>query len=92
MNHNNFIIPEGLLFIIPLGIITVVLAFAGMVWAAAIFFVAALFVTWFFRNPERKIPEDEKVVVSPADGKILKIEEVSEDTILNGKFKNNFHN
>ena len=87
MNHNNFIIPEGLLFIIPLGIITVVLAFAGMVWAAAIFFVAALFVTWFFRNPERKIPEDEKVVVSPADGKILKIEEVSEDTILNGKFK-----
>ena len=55
--------------------------------AAAFFFLVTLFVTWFFRNPERKTPEDEKVVVSPADGRILKIEEVEEDAILKGKFK-----
>lgn len=87
MNHNSIIVWEGFSFIIPLVIVTVFLAFAGVVWAAALFLIVTLFVTWFFRNPERKTPEDEKVVVSPADGRILKIEEVEEDAILKGKFK-----
>ncbi|MBE9546369.1 MAG: phosphatidylserine decarboxylase family protein [Proteobacteria bacterium] len=87
MNHNSIIVREGFLFIIPLGILTVILAYAGVVWAAAFFFIVTLFVTWFFRNPERKTPEDENVVVSPADGRILKIEEVMENAILKGKFK-----
>lgn len=64
-----------------------IFAFASVVWAAALFFVAAIFVTWFFRNPERNIPEDEKAVLSPADGKVLNIEEVTEDNILKGRFK-----
>ena len=87
MNHNSIIVREGFFFIIPLGIVTVILAFAGVVWATAFFFLATLFVTWFFRNPGRKTPEDEKVVVSPADGRILKIEEVEENAIIKGKFK-----
>ena len=65
----------------------VIFAFAGAVWVAALFFITALFVAWFFRNPERNIPEDEKAVISPADGKILNVEEVTEDTILKGRFK-----
>jgi phosphatidylserine decarboxylase len=86
MNHSSIIVWEGMPFIISLGILVVVFAFAGVVWAAAFFLIATLFVAWFFRNPERNIPEEEKAVISPADGKILKVEEVTEDTILKGRF------
>jgi phosphatidylserine decarboxylase len=87
MNHNNLIIWEGFLFIIPLGIITVILAFAKVVWVSAFFFIVTLFVIWFFRNPERNIPDGGKAVVSPADGRVIKIEEVRENAILEGEFK-----
>jgi len=87
MNHNNLIIREGFLFIIPLGIITVILAFAKVVWVSAFFFIVTLFVIWFFRNPERNIPDGGKSVVSPADGRVIKIEEVRENAILEGEFR-----
>ncbi len=37
------------------------------------------FVTWFFRNPSRDILTDENLVVAPADGKIVVMEEVEVD-------------
>jgi phosphatidylserine decarboxylase len=33
---------------------------------------------FFFRNPERKIPRNDNVILSPADGTILKVTEVEE--------------
>lgn len=39
-------------------------------------YLAALFCLWFFRDPERKIPAGD-VMVSPADGKVLGIREIS---------------
>ena len=33
----------------------------------------------FFRDPEREIPQYEDLIVSPADGKVIKITEVEED-------------
>ncbi|MGB9734975.1 MAG: phosphatidylserine decarboxylase family protein [bacterium] len=32
-----------------------------------------LFVSWFFRNPERNVPEGD-IIVSPADGTVIKID------------------
>ena len=37
------------------------------------------FVTWFFRNPSRDIITDENLVIAPADGKIVVMEEVDVD-------------
>ena len=48
----------------------------------AVFFVFHFF---FFRDPERNIPEGKKVIISPADGKIIKISEVEENKYLHGK-------
>ena len=37
---------------------------------------------FFFRNPRRQIPPDPSVIVSPADGKVVKIERVGNVTRL----------
>lgn len=42
--------------------------------AGAGFVLLAAFMAYFFRNPERTIPSDPKVVVAPADGKVTRIE------------------
>ncbi|HUH67321.1 MAG TPA: phosphatidylserine decarboxylase family protein [Syntrophales bacterium] len=82
MNHNTIIVREGLPFIIPLGIFTLIFFSIGIIWAATIFFIAACFVSWFFRNPERKFVGGDKAVTSPADGRVLKIENVPEGNLL----------
>jgi phosphatidylserine decarboxylase len=84
MNHNSIIVREGLPFIIPLGIFTLIFFLFGIFWGMSIFFIATCFVTWFFRNPEREFPDGAKAVISPADGKIIKIENVVENDFLKG--------
>ncbi|MCB0501501.1 MAG: phosphatidylserine decarboxylase family protein [Bacteroidetes bacterium] len=37
------------------------------------------FVTWFFRNPFREIITDENLIIAPADGKVVVLEEVEVD-------------
>jgi phosphatidylserine decarboxylase len=81
-NRNSPIVFEGFIFIIPLLVLTVILGCYGLVWLTAISLAATLFVTNFFRNPERTAPEDERAVVSPADGMVIKIEEANEDDFL----------
>lgn len=39
------------------------------------------FITWFFRDPEREIPREEGLILSPADGKVLRVEETYEDRV-----------
>lgn len=46
---------------------------AGLVWSLP-FWLVALFVLQFFRDPGREVPGDAKSVLSPADGRIVVIE------------------
>lgn len=87
MNHNTIIVREGLPFIIPLCILTVIFFFFGFKGIAFTFFIATIFVTWFFRNPERRTPDNTKSVISPADGEIIKIEDISENDFLKAPAK-----
>jgi phosphatidylserine decarboxylase len=49
---------------------------AGAPGWAALGLGLALFVAWFFRNPERSVPGDERSVVSPADGRVVEVGEI----------------
>ena len=44
--------------------------------------ILTLFVSWFFRNPPRVIPQGPSLVVAPGDGKVIAIEEEFEPRYL----------
>ena len=72
--------PSGLPFIIIFCLITLII---GWVWSP-LFFIGLILTFWciyFFRNPERVIPNniDNNLVIAPADGKIIEIEETTPD-------------
>jgi phosphatidylserine decarboxylase len=47
--------------------------------------VIALWVAWFFRDPERTGRRDDRAVIAPADGKVVMITEVDEPTYVYGR-------
>jgi phosphatidylserine decarboxylase len=79
MNHNSYIAGEGLPFIIPPGIATLLAFLAGFKAISLILLGVTLFVVWFFRNPQRITPENNSLVISPADGRVIRIEETTSD-------------
>ncbi len=50
-------------------------------WLAAIPVLLGAFFLWFFRDPERKIPDAPGLIVSPADGKVTSIDECEEEGV-----------
>jgi phosphatidylserine decarboxylase len=62
-------------FALPPVILGVVLFVVHWRWAAAVLVFLGLFIFYFFRDPERVIPADPDVVVSPADGRVVEIVE-----------------
>ncbi|WP_440911206.1 phosphatidylserine decarboxylase [Candidatus Pelagibacter sp.] len=66
---------EGYKFIVIAAVITIILynlsSFLGLIGL-----VLTIWVYYFFRDPERVIIEDDNYLVSPADGEIIKVEEV----------------
>lgn len=52
---------------------------------AAALTVMALWVAYFFRDPERSGERGERVVIAPADGKVVMISDVDEPAFLHGR-------
>ena len=44
--------------------------------ATLFFFIVTAFITWFFRDPCRIVPDDDHAFVSPADGKVILVDSV----------------
>lgn len=65
------------------------IAFSLSGWLAALFFIAAGlllgFILFFFRDPDRDIPDGTNTVIAPADGKIVSIKEVDEEVYIKEK-------
>ena len=87
MNHDSIIAHEGYPFIIFSLVVTFFVAFLGLCWLIISFVFITFFIVWFFRNPKRSFQDEEKVLISPADGKIIKIENVEVNGTISGRFK-----
>ncbi|HBG92547.1 MAG: phosphatidylserine decarboxylase [Nitrospirae bacterium RIFOXYB2_FULL_43_5] len=69
---------EGYPYIIIFAATTIVALLLGGKWMVMVSFVITVFMVYFFRDPEREIPEGEGLFVSPADGRIILIKDVFE--------------
>lgn len=76
------IVKEGYVYIAILACLTVIVAIVMNLYWSVIPGVFLAFVTFFFRNPNRDIPEDDILVVSPADGKVMSVTEIYDDEFL----------
>ena len=65
---------DAFYFLIPLGTGTAIALWAGWPAIAALLLGITLFVGFFFRDPSRDIPSGPGVIVSPADGRVVRIE------------------
>ena len=66
---------EGYKFLVISGIITIVF-YSFSNFLGLIGLVLTIWVYYFFRDPDRVIIDDNNYLVSPADGEIIKVEEV----------------
>lgn len=66
-------IRDGFRFALPPLIIGFALMIFRWWWAGAILAALGLFVLYFFRDPERRIPNQPGAVVSPADGLVVEV-------------------
>ena len=69
--------------------------FAGLLWSLPLWLVA-VFVIQFFRDPAREVPTLASAVLSPADGRIVKVERAQDvhtqrETLLISVFMNVFN-
>jgi phosphatidylserine decarboxylase len=47
--------------------------------AALVLLLLAVFMAYFFRDPKRVVPSEQDLVVSPADGRVTRVEKLSSD-------------
>jgi phosphatidylserine decarboxylase len=64
---------EGWPYILALGAVGGFLLAAGVSGPGAACLALAVFCAFFFRDPERSVPEGASLVLSPADGKVVRI-------------------
>ena len=82
----SFLVGVLLFFIISLlGVICSGWVFLKILVGVTI--VLMIFSVYFFRDPERNIPVGENLIISPADGKVIQIDQVEEREFFNSKVK-----
>lgn len=83
---------EGLIFIGIAMLLAAVAVTAAVMWrswplwlVAFVLMILALWVAYFFRDPERSGERGGSLVIAPADGRVVMITEVDEPAFLHGK-------
>ena len=75
----------GYLIIFGAAFSTIVMALLDFTGLALLFYCFTMFSCFFFRDPDRLIPNEEKGIVSPADGKVLMVNVVDSNPFVEGR-------
>jgi phosphatidylserine decarboxylase len=73
---------EGLPFLIPAAVLTLIFAVMGWLVLTFLGFLLTLFIAFFFRNPKREIPDAKNAILSPADGTVIDVVQCTEERFL----------
>ncbi len=73
---------EGYPFIALAAFATFMTALLGYDIFSLAGFMLTAFILFFFRDPERVIPDEDDVLVSPADGRVILIEKIFDDRFV----------
>ncbi len=87
MKHNSIIAYEGFPFILLSLLLTLCAAFFGFYRLTALLAGITVFIVCFFRNPQRHFKDETGLIISPADGKVIRIEDVDLDQSIRGKYR-----
>ncbi|MBN2126602.1 MAG: phosphatidylserine decarboxylase family protein [Deltaproteobacteria bacterium] len=71
---------EGLPFILVGAFLTGVFLYGDITPAGGLTGLLTLFTVYFFRDPDRSPPQRDKAVLSPADGKVIRIDRLRDRT------------
>lgn len=82
--HSSIIAREGWVFIFLFGFLSALFLLIGVLFIGVPLLFLTLFTIYFFRNPERVLPEGEDLIVSPADGRIIEVSDV-QDNVYTGR-------
>ncbi len=83
--------PEGWPFIAIGWALVALVGYAALRWSAwwwgleVLLVPLAVWLLVFFRNPERTGPRGDRVVIAPADGRIVSVTEIDEPAFLRGR-------
>ena len=72
------IVRESIPYIVVPIVFGAAATFFGLWYVGLLFLFVALFMAYFFRDPQREPPSDSNVVVSPADGRVTRIESAND--------------
>lgn len=73
---------DAYVFLIPLILLSAVAWAVGWTILAIALLGLGIFVGFFFRNPEREIPGGAGLIVSPADGRIIRVGKTEKGTLV----------
>jgi phosphatidylserine decarboxylase len=73
-------VKDAIYFLVPLAAATVFAFWTGWFEAGGVLVGLAAFVAFFFRDPYRQIPSGAGIIVSPADGRVVRIQKEGETT------------
>jgi phosphatidylserine decarboxylase len=85
---------ESRRFLIPLVVALIAVMVTGHLWPSSapvadsllvLVLLAFFFVLFFFRDPNRTVPSDPAIVVAPADGLVVSVEEMDEPDFALGR-------
>lgn len=80
----GYIAAPGYSFLAASGLLILLGWLLSWGWLGVVGLAGLAFFGYFFRDPERDIPREPGVVVAPADGKVILVDEVQEERYLKG--------